>query len=199
MSSEISLILKPGEQVLLPASEGRESLFSLRTERGVGRLATITEIKKSDMTLGFTGASCSEWLITPKTGQITIEALTHLEILVKPADSIQLQNELIRHWLWDFHHVRHPVGAMARLNAFLQLMITRFGRRTLEGYTLPFYLSHSRVAELIGVTRSTATRLLNIQRQQGQLCVDGLSGTYVVAPLMMELTPNWIVERSGDA
>lgn len=199
MSSEIPLILSPGEQVLLPTSERGESLFLLRTQQGVGRLATITEIKKSDMTLGFTGASCSEWLITPQTGQITIEALTPLEILVTPADSIQLQNELIRHWLWDFHHVRHPVGAMARLNALLQLMVTRFGRRTSEGYTLPFYLSHSRVAELIGVTRSTATRLLNIQRQQGQLCVDGLSGTYVIAPSMIELTPNWIVERTDDA
>jgi len=199
MSSEIPLILSPGEQVLLPTNERGESLFSLRTQQGVGRLATITEIKKSDMTLGFTGASCSEWLITPQTGQITIEALTPLEILVTPADSIHLQNELIRHWLWDFHHVRHPVGAMARLKALLQLMITRFGRRTLEGYTLPFYLSHSRVAELIGVTRSTATRLLNIQRQQGQLCVDGLSGTYVIAPSMMEFTPNWIVDRTDDA
>jgi len=199
MSSEIPLILSPGEQVLLPTNERGESLFSLRTQQGVGRLATITEIKKSDMTLGFTGASCSEWLITPQTGQITIEALTPLEILVAPADSIHLQNELIRHWLWDFHHVRHPVGAMARLKALLQLMITRFGRRTLEGYTLPFYLSHSRVAELIGVTRSTATRLLNIQRQQGQLCVDGLSGTYVIAPSMMEFTPNWIVDRTDDA
>jgi len=198
MGREISLILRPGEQVLLPASESGESLFSLRTERGVGRLATITEIKKSDITLGFTGASCSEWLITPKTGQISIEALTPLEILVTPADSIQLQNELIRRWLWDFHHVRHPVGAMARLSALLQLMITRFGYRTIEGYTLPFYFSHSRVAELIGVTRSTATRLLNIQRQQGQLRVDGLSGTYVVAPSMMELTPNWIIERADD-
>lgn len=199
MSSEIPLILSPGEQVLLPTNERGESLFSLRTQQGVGRLATITEIKKSDMTLGFTGASCSEWLITPQTGQITIEALTPLEILVTPADSIHLQNELIRHWLWDFHHVRHPVGAMARLKALLQLMITRFGRRTLEGYTLPFYLSHSRVAELIGVTRSTATRLLNIQRQQGQLCVDGLSGTYAIAPSMMEFTPNWIVDRTDDA
>jgi len=184
---------------MLRTTEREESLFSLRTERGVGRLATINEIKKSDITLGFTGASTCEWLITPKTGPITIEALTPLEILVTPADSVQLENELIRHWLWDFHHVRHPVGAMARLNALLQLMVTRFGRRTSEGYTLPFYLSHSRVAELIGVTRSTATRLLNIQRQQGQLCVDGLSGTYVIAPSMIELTPNWIVERTDDA
>jgi hypothetical protein len=199
MSSEISLTLRPGEQLPLPTAEEGPSFFSLKTKHGVGRLATFSKIKRSDITLGFTGALHCEWLIAPREAQLSIEALTPLQMTVIATDSFCKEHELIRCWLWDLHHVRHPVGAMARLTALLQLMIIRFGNRISEGYTLPFSLSHSRLAEIIGVTRSTATRLLSVQRQQGWVQVNSQNGMYVVTPLMMDLTPKWMTELVDNA
>lgn len=41
--------------------------------------------------------------------------------------------------------------------------------RRRDGYLLPFTIPHSRLAELIGATRSTVTRQINALRQQGDL------------------------------
>ena len=56
------------------------------------------------------------------------------------------------------HVVRHPVKADERLFNLLKLLVYRLGRRTKEGCTLSFLLSHSRLAEIIGTTRSTVSR-----------------------------------------
>ncbi len=67
------------------------------------------------------------------------------------------------------HLVRHPVGTEARLVALFQLLVMQFGIRRSDGYLLPFTIPHSRLAELIGATRSTVTRQINALRQQGDL------------------------------
>ena len=45
-----------------------------------------------------------------------------------------------------------------------------------DGYLLPFAIAHSRLAELIGATRSTVTRQVNALRQQADLQVMGGGG-----------------------
>lgn len=61
------------------------------------------------------------------------------------------------------------MGTEARLVALFQLLVMQFGIRRSDGYLLPFTIPHSRLAELIGATRSTVTRQINALRQQGDL------------------------------
>lgn len=72
-------------------------------------------------------------------------------------------------WLIALHLVRHPVGTEARLVALFQLLVMQFGIRRSDGYLLPLTIPHSRLAELIGATRSTVTRQINALRQQDEL------------------------------
>lgn len=72
-------------------------------------------------------------------------------------------------WLIALQLVRHPVGTEARLVALFQLLVMQFGIRRSDGYLLPFTIPHSRLAELIGATRSTVTRQINALRQQDEL------------------------------
>ena len=74
------------------------------------------------------------------------------------------------------HLVRHPVGTEARLVALFQLLVMQFGIRRSDGYLLPFTIPHSRLAELIGATRSTVTRQINALRQQGDLRISSDDG-----------------------
>ena len=59
-----------------------------------------------------------------------------------------------------------------RLKSLLKLLITRLGKRTAEGYKLQFLLSHSRLAEMIGTTRSTVSRSLGALRSKGIISID---------------------------
>lgn len=74
------------------------------------------------------------------------------------------------------HLVRHPVGTEARLVALFQLLVMQFGIRRSDGYLLPFTIPHSRLAELIGATRSTVTLQIKALRQQGDLRISGDEG-----------------------
>jgi len=95
------------------------------------------------------------------------------------------EQDLIAQWLLDLHLVRHPVGSSIRSSSRLQLLATRFGQRTVEGYCLPFLLTHSRIAELIGVTRSTVTRLFSRLKAQGKLVINEPEGVLVLSPTLM--------------
>ena len=79
------------------------------------------------------------------------------------------QGLMLMQWLIALHLVRHPVGTEARLVALFQLLVMQFGIRRSDGYLLPFTIPHSRLAELIGATRSTVTRQINALRQQSEL------------------------------
>ncbi len=56
-----------------------------------------------------------------------------------------------------------------RLWVAFQWLAQRFGRSTTQGWLLPLRLTHQELAELIGSTRVTVTRLLQHLQQQGYL------------------------------
>ena len=87
----------------------------------------------------------------------------------------------------DLHLVRHPVGAEARLIALFQLLVSRFGIRRGDGYFLPFPLGHSRIAELIGATRSTVTRQLTILKDQKDLYLNETDGKLLFSARLIEV------------
>ena len=96
-------------------------------------------------------------------------------------------------WLIDLHLVRYPVGSESRLVLLLQLLVNHFGIRRSDGYFLPFHLGHSRMAELIGSTRSTVSRLVNVLRSNEDLHVCKSGGNFLLSPRLVESSYiNWI-------
>lgn len=193
-----SLTLHVGDRAEILQDSPDGSLYSIKTAQGIGRLSITPVPGRGEITVGFTGATDHEWIHRPSAGVFSIEALTKLNLDITPINSCINSSDLITKWLWDLHLVRHPVGAMSRLKALLQLMVVRFGYRTRDGYVLPFQLSHFRFAEVIGVTRSTATRLLNLLRQQGQISINILDGSWLLSPTMMDQAQRWRFEAPID-
>jgi CRP-like cAMP-binding protein len=59
-----------------------------------------------------------------------------------------------------------------RICRLIAILVFSFGKRNKESYTLPFELSHSHIALLVGCTRSTVTRQLGLMKEKGLISSD---------------------------
>lgn len=94
-------------------------------------------------------------------GAVTAEALGANYAFSRDAVLAQLQhaNELLK--------IIHCRQAEQRLLAFVCWLATRFGQPTYEGFEIPIKLIHQDIADAIGATRVTITRLLkNLERDR---------------------------------
>jgi CRP-like cAMP-binding protein len=153
-------------------------------QSGVARLAVSFDEQFPDVTLAFCGDQEAQWLRLPQGVVLLLEAVSECTLRLGYAEQCPVHQDLLLHWLMGLHLVRHPVGAEARLIALFQLLVIHFGIRRADGYLLPFSLSHSRLAELIGTTRSTVTRQINVLRRQGDLNLDQSQGLLLAATLI---------------
>jgi hypothetical protein len=142
----------------------------------VARLAVGFDENFPEVTLAFCGDPEGQWLRLPQGVMLTLEAVNPCHLRLHYAELCPVANDLLMQWLIALHLVRHPVGTEARLVALFQLLVMHFGIRRSDGYLLPFAVPHSRLAELIGATRSTVTRQINALRQQGDLQAEGSHG-----------------------
>lgn len=184
-----SLQLKVGQSILLSSPTHQSSYVRLLFQQGIARLSGSFGDHFPDITLAFCGDSESSWLRLPDGSNFLLEALTNSSIGLHYADNCPKEQDLLWDWLFDFHLVRHPVGAEARLVALLKLLISRFGIRRSEGYELPFPLGHARMAELIGATRSTVTRQITLFRNKNDLQLIEPGGTFLLSARLIESTP----------
>ncbi|TGG78286.1 MAG: Crp/Fnr family transcriptional regulator [Aphanocapsa feldmannii 277cV] len=152
---------------------------------GVGRVLCPCE-ETEGMTLAFlhsgdrlmTDRLCSEG--------ICIEALTGLSFVVhnQPTEAgVCTVNE----WTLQLLRIRHFKTADLRLQALMGLLVSRLGRRMGDWCTLPFRLTHERIAELIGTTRVTTTRLMSKARAEGLFAPEGSDNGLRVSPLVLRL------------
>ena len=92
-------------------------------------------------------------------------------------------------WTLQFLRIRHLAKAEQRLHALLGLLVFRLGRRCGAWCDLPFRLSHDRLAELIGTTRVTTTRLMS-QFRLAQLLEVPRQGAWMrLAPALVDSAP----------
>lgn len=66
-------------------------------------------------------------------------------------------------------HILHCRPLPLRLMKFLIWLAHRFGRQVEQGWVLNLQLTHQAIAESIGTTRVTVTRMLQSFEQQGQI------------------------------
>lgn len=172
-----------GQKVLLdPVSAGESRQIEVLD--GVGRVLCPCE-ETQGMTLAFlqqndritTDRLCSEG--------VCIEALTSLSFVVHP-ESSDMGVCTVNEWTLQLLRIRHFKTAELRLQALFGLLVSRLGRRCGDWCTLSFRLSHERIAELIGTTRVTTTRLISKARQAHLLEVDSGPGTRV-SPRLLSL------------
>jgi hypothetical protein len=161
--------LVAGRSLLLPDGRGSEGGGVLEVLDGVARVACEAHCPGADcgaFTVAFLQGGDALSLHQLCAEGIVIEAISPLTIRLQQSSSTLPAADPVSDWTLQLLRLRHLPLAEQRLQALMALLAERFGRRCGDWCDLPFRLSHGRIAELIGTTRVTTTRLLSRVRQQ---------------------------------
>ena len=155
---------------------------------GIGRLACSCEQGEA-MTIAFLQAG-DQWQRQRGSVQaVCLEALTPLVLRSLAACGERAGADPVQDWTLQLLRIRHLAKAEQRLHALLGLLVFRLGRRYGAWCDLPFRLSHDRLAELIGTTRVTTTRLMG-QFRLAQLLEVPRQGAWMrLAPELVDSAP----------
>ena len=185
--SPSSIRVNPGQSVLIGSGPGCGG-GCLEVIEGIARVYCPCP-ETQGMTLAFLQAGdqlrterlCSEG--------VCVEALTAL-CFRSDATVIEGQGyDPVNEWTLQLLRIRHLGSAEQRLHAVLALLVERLGRRCGDWCDLPFRLTHERIAELIGTTRVTTTRLLSRIRSSRLLEIPNGEPGMRVAPQLLEGVP----------
>ena len=179
--------LQPGQSVLLDPTL-RPSSACLEVLEGIARVYCPCE-ETEGMTIAFLQAGdhlrtdrlCSEG--------VCVEALTPLRFCRHGLNEEGMGFDAVNEWTLQLLRIRHLGNAETRLHALLALLVRRLGRRCGAWCDLPFRLTHERIAELIGTTRVTTTRLLSRFRNANLLSVPAGEPGLRLAPSLVESAP----------
>jgi hypothetical protein len=183
----IPIQLQMGQSVLLDPGL-RPTGACLEVLEGIARVYCPCE-ETEGMTIAFLQAGdqlrtdrlCSEG--------VCVEALTPLSFCRHGLSVEGVGFDAVNEWTLQLLRIRHLGNAETRLHALLALLVRRLGRRCGPWCDLPFRLTHERIAELIGTTRVTTTRLLSRFRNANLLLVPAGEAGLRLAPSLVESAP----------
>ncbi|MFQ4138656.1 Crp/Fnr family transcriptional regulator [Nodosilinea sp. PGN35] len=140
-------------------------------ERGIVR--TLTWNADGHITtLGLWGREDIVGLPLTRLRPYQMECLTPVTVSEMALGSQIDGQRLLLHHLWRsqelFSLVQIPCLA-DRLLHLLHWLANRFGQQTPEGMLLPPLLTHKQLSEVLGSSRVTVTRLLNLLERRGQV------------------------------
>ena len=142
------------ETVHLERPQAGENI-EITVKSGVIRIAGNQSKNAKDITLAFACRADAFKFHYPEDLEITIEAITDTTYLVESISKIESDtSDAIIDWIIQLHIVRHEKNLENRLMKLFRLLTTRLGKRTPEGLLLEHTISHARIAEIIGSTRS---------------------------------------------
>ena len=172
--------LNSHETVALERPKAGEDI-EITVKNGVIRIAANQPKKKEDITLAFTCRTDIFKFHYPRDLEITIQAITDTTYFVKSGNRTKSNtNDAIMDWIIQLHIVRNEANLESRLMKFFKLLMTRLGKRTPEGLLLEHTLSHARIAEIIGSTRSTVSRTISALRKSRQIYIDELKSQIIL-------------------
>ena len=155
--------------------------IELIVKNGIIRIAAKLFNNAEDITLAFTCKTDVFKFQYPKNLELSIEAITDTTYTVESTSKTEPDtSDAIMDWIIQLHIVRHETNLENRLIKFFRLLITRLGKRTSEGLLLEHTLSHARIAEIVGSTRSTVSRTISTLRKTRQIYIDELRGQIVL-------------------
>ena len=160
---------------------GEQIKISVKT--GVIRIgAEQTETDHAcDVTLAFASSADDCQFNYPEDLDIRIEAITDTTYFVELISQRDFKNQdSILDWIIQLHIVRHETNLENRLMKLFQLLTTRLGKRTSQGLLLDHTLPHSRIAEMIGSTRSTVSRTISTLRKTKRIYIDELKSQMIL-------------------
>ena len=155
-------------------NESRNSEF-INIEEGVLRICLVSTINSELFPIGFFG---SEWLKIEKSRlgefSLRLEALNEVKFkITSSCDSIKKIDSIFHNnWLLILCMIKSSNQIEIRICRLIAILVFSFGKRNKESYTLPFELSHSQIALLVGCTRSTVTRQLGFLKEKGLISSD---------------------------
>ena len=175
-----SCVLQAGQRLILsrPNHDWSTTIFA---EQGIIRVSTVANEINPEITLALISSLDNCTFHHPSSENLQLEAITETVIKINNDQNIHTANDdFLQEWIFQLYAVRHPIKSEERLKSLLRLLIMKLGIRTPEGYKLTFLLSHSRLAEMIGATRSTVSRALGVLRDKGTISIDEMRGELLV-------------------
>ena len=150
-------------------------------ESGVIRIAASQPKNEEDITPAFTCRTDIFKFHYPRDLEITIQAVTDTTYFVESRNRTESKtSDAIMDWIIQLHIVRNEANLESRLMKFYKLLMTRLGKRTPEGLLLEHTLSHARIAEIVGSTRSTVSRTISALRKSKQIYIDELKSQIIL-------------------
>ena len=172
--------LNSSETIPLERSQAGEDI-EITVKSGVIRIAANQSKNAEDITLAFTCRADTFKFHYPENLELTIEAITDTTYIVKRVNRTEPNtSDSVIDWIIQLHIVRHETNLENRLMKFFRLLTTRLGKRTSEGLLLEHTLSHARIAEIIGSTRSTVSRTISTLRKSQKIYIDELKGQMIL-------------------
>jgi CRP-like cAMP-binding protein len=150
---------------LLPPTSG--SLW--RIDQGIVRTLTWLE-DGTVITLGIWKAGDIVGQTLSRVNPFQMECLTAVEAIALPPESLSHMTEAVLghiQCLEELTVIRHHKRIEDALIQLLLWLAKRFGRTVKQGHLLDFHLTHQDLAELLGTTRVTVTRILSHLEEQG--------------------------------
>ena len=155
--------------------------IEITVKSGVIRIAANRSNNAEDITLAFACRAEIFKFHYPADLEITIEAITDTTYLIESRSKIESDtDDAIMDWIIQLHIVRHETNIEKRLMKFFRLLTTKLGKRTSRGLLLEQTLSHARIAEIVGSTRSTVSRTISSLRKTQQIYIDELKGQIIL-------------------
>ena len=172
--------LNSHETVHLERPQSGEDI-EITVKSGVIRIAAIQSKNAEDITLAFTCRTDIFKFHYPRDLEITIQAITDTTYFVESRKKTESNtSDAIMDWIIQLHIVRNEANLESRLMKFYELLMTRLGKRTPEGLLLEHTLSHARIAEIVGSTRSTVSRTISALRKSKQIYIDELKSQIIL-------------------
>lgn len=141
-----------------------------RIDSGVVRSLTWDSEGKI-ITLGFWGKGDVVGRPLSKMSPYQVECLSNVKVSEIAPENGYLQKALLTH-AWkseEFLKIIHQLSATDRLFHLLVWLSKYFGKPVVSDILLDFQLTHQNLAETIGSTRVTVTRLLNRLERKGKI------------------------------
>jgi CRP-like cAMP-binding protein len=168
---------------------GRDYLWQIET--GVVRTLTWLE-DGTTVTLGLWGSGDVVGRVLSQADPFQIECLTPVEATLLPLERwYQVNEALIRHiqQIQEFLEILHCRSVDASLLRLLSWLAKKFGQEVAQGQLIDLRLTHQEIAEIMGTTRVTVTRLLKELETQG--IIQRLPRKFIV---LHEKQPFWHYE-----
>ncbi len=148
----------------------------------------VSTVNQELFPIGFSGAESLK-IEKGRLGEFSLrlEALSRVSFHISSNNDCSEETDSVfnNRWLLILCMIKSSIQIELRISRLITVLIYFFGKRSKESYTLPFELSHSQIALLVGCTRSTVTRQMGLMKEKGLVGSDKRNKEILVSEKLM--------------